>query len=244
MGIPDLHRQEPSEHEKELDNAYKALIVGALYLGAVSINQYVIITLLGSLQASQEYVDLHAGAVVFATSLTHLLGVSAAAILILSAGDGTLRSALHRPRLLLLLSIALATAISSLLLNGTGVWPFAWRWEFDSNVALVRALITGRHIIALVYWLGLYGLGVPILEEVIFRFGILRIVRNWTGPIPQPSRQVLCCSVSFISDIPLGPQTWRTSGMLRVRCCSASYSLLLSSGRKGVFQARLSCIPR
>lgn len=81
------------------------------------------------------------------------------------------------------ITVLLAAALA-LVLNATDIWPFAWRWQYDSNVGLVQALLTSAHTAALVYWLLLYSVGVPILEEVVFRFGLLRTVEHLTGSAP------------------------------------------------------------
>lgn len=192
---------EPARH---FGDTNWALAVGIAYLVAVSANQYVVIALVGSSEKSQAYIASHGGLVVFATTLTHLLGVLLVAVLVWRRGDGRLRSALYRPSPGLLIGSVLVAAALSLILNATEMWPFAWRWEFDSNTGFVQALLAGSRIVPLLYWLLLYGVGVPILEEVVFRFGLLRTVQDWTGS----DRAAVMVSAIIFGLLHLGYPPW------------------------------------
>lgn len=166
---------------KSLSDTNAALVVGAAYLIAVSLNQYVVVSLVGSLEKSREYIALHGVKVVFAATATHLIGVLLAGLLLRHSGDESLRDALRPLSTGKVVGTIVLVAVLSLLLNATGLWPFGWRWEYDSNVALVQALLARAHFLALLYWLLLYGVGVPFLEEVVFRFGLLQTLKRWTG---------------------------------------------------------------
>jgi hypothetical protein len=157
-----------------------SLVIGAAYVLAVSANEYVVVTILGSAEKSQRYIALHGGLVVFATTLTHLIGVLLVAILVWRRRSGSLRTALYAPSIRSLIITVLLTTALALVLNATEIWPFAWRWQYESNIGLVQALLTPAHTAALLYWLLLYSAGVPILEEVVFRFGLLRTLEHFT----------------------------------------------------------------
>lgn len=75
--------------------------------------------------------------------------------------------------------IGLACAVS-FALNALNLWPFTWRWAGDPSAQYLRALVENHDWLAIAIWAGLVTVITPIIEEVVFRFGILRALARYT----------------------------------------------------------------
>jgi hypothetical protein len=80
-----------------------------------------------------------------------------------------------------LMRVALISAAAAFVLNLFGLWPFSWRWATDSTRAYFAILTASREWSAFVVWCLFTCLAVPVIEEVSFRFGVLRYVALRTG---------------------------------------------------------------
>lgn len=106
-------------------------------------------------------------------------------LLLLAAGvlnpSGALRQSLRGNAPRLIVSVLLGGLMLSLLLDCRGVWPFTWRSPRNSASIHVATLL-GRG-----NWLGLMLLAVrvilitPVVEEVVFRYVLLREATRLPG---------------------------------------------------------------
>jgi membrane protease YdiL (CAAX protease family) len=67
-----------------------------------------------------------------------------------------------------------ATCVAAVLLNALGLRTFSWRWPSSTTPAFVQTLTDTRQWAALGIWLATLIITVPVTEEVVFRFGVLR----------------------------------------------------------------------
>lgn len=92
--------------------------------------------------------------------------------------DSTVTEAL-RFRIGKTIKVASIVVLLSILLNAVGLWQFTWRWTSTPDVAY--ALLAHSKWLAIAMW-GVTGvILVPLIEETIFRFGVLRVVWSLTG---------------------------------------------------------------
>jgi membrane protease YdiL (CAAX protease family) len=68
----------------------------------------------------------------------------------------------------------------SFALNAVNLWPFTWRWAGDPSAAYIGALVENHSWLAIGIWAGIVAVITPIIEEVVFRFGVLRVVARYT----------------------------------------------------------------
>jgi membrane protease YdiL (CAAX protease family) len=84
--------------------------------------------------------------------------------------------------------------IVSLALNALNLWPFAWRWATDPTADYIRVLLGNGSWLAIGIWAALVAVITPIIEEVAFRFGVLRALARYTR---SPWKGVLGSSLLF-----------------------------------------------
>ena len=71
------------------------------------------------------------------------------------------------------------TFLISMVLNATALWPFSWRWESGGSAAHMHVLMQHDRS-AIVLWAISGIVLIPILEESIFRFWMLREIARRT----------------------------------------------------------------
>ena len=80
------------------------------------------------------------------------------------------------------LAIGVSVSVScSWVLDLWGLWPWHWRLDPEPNLRFIGALLAGRSILAFGIWVIASGVLLPVLEEVIFRFGLVQIIQRHSG---------------------------------------------------------------
>jgi membrane protease YdiL (CAAX protease family) len=230
---------------------YRVLVVGAVWLIAVVFDQYTVRFLAGPPTASLVTLKAHGASITLALTATRLFGLALVLLLIRVKSNVELRASLrpkasqdhaiqipkrrvpswradaHRsPPFGWLAAIFVITAICSTLLNNFDVYPFPWRWQYDQSVGFVRAYAETGHALALVFLLLVSAVASPIIEEVIFRFGLLRAIRAWSG---SSIVAVLGTALVF-GAAHLGYPFWRpTVGDIHNACGAAGLGLVLGT---------------
>lgn len=95
--------------------------------------------------------------------------------------SGRLRQSLRLPRVRTAVFAVIATFVLSNVASSLNLWPFAWRWLGDTTAVYASTLLESRQWLAISLWLLVSVIVVPVIEEIVFRFGILRAVRSATG---------------------------------------------------------------
>ncbi len=154
--------------------------------------------------------------------------------------------------------VALSTGMT-FALNLFGVWPFMWRWASDSTSAYVGALVSSGQGFAVALWTLQAVVVGPLIEELVFRFGVLQAVNDWTGSrawgvfasstafalghlgyLPPDRAHVINASWLFAASLILGTITLRRAGRITLSLSAhASRNalevlLLLALGRRHV----------
>ncbi len=230
---------------------YRVLLVGAAWLIAVIFDQYTVRFLAGPPTASLDTLKAHGASMTLALSATRLFGLVLVLLLIRLKSNTELRASLrpepsqdhaiqipkrrapflrtdaHRlPLFARLTAVFVITAICSILLNNFDVYPFPWRWQYDQSVWFVRAYAETGHGLALVFFLLVSAVASPIIEEVFFRFGLLRAIRAWSGS----SIVAVLGSALVFGAAHLGYPFWRpTVGDIRNACGAAGLGLVLGT---------------
>jgi membrane protease YdiL (CAAX protease family) len=88
-----------------------------------------------------------------------------------SLRPATLRETVRGIGLTLLLSVAL---------NALNLWPFSWRWHEDTAATYLGAFLTVNDWLLIAIWAALFIVVTPVVEESVFRFGILRSLLRHT----------------------------------------------------------------
>jgi len=181
------------------------------------------------------YVEAHGSPQVFAAVLLRLPALVLLLLLLRRPHQHHLRQAVTMsltPRLIIPVGI---TIVITIFLNNSGLWPYPWRWPGSSIAAYMKALADGGQWVGLALWLMLIGIVNPLLEEVVFRFGVLQIVRDTTrsnmlsivtsslsfaathlGYLPPDRAHILDSVWIFIVSLPLAWYTLRQDGNLTV----------------------------
>ena len=92
------------------------------------------------------------------------------------------------------LHFGLSTAVCSLLLAIVRLWPWTWQWPPHNALHLADALITGHQYSGILLWALATTAMIPMLEEMVFRFGVLRLFAEIAG---SPSVGVIVSSALF-----------------------------------------------
>jgi membrane protease YdiL (CAAX protease family) len=72
------------------------------------------------------------------------------------------------------------TILLSVTLNALDLWPFSWRWAGSTTAVFVQTLLYHDESPAILIWAATIIIAIPIIEEFIFRLGILRLVASRT----------------------------------------------------------------
>lgn len=96
---------------------------------------------------------------------------------------GRLKLSFSRENRAVVMVVAAATLLGSLILDAAEIWPFAWRWVDAASLLpatiLVREHAWGSIALSVLIWCMID----PFLEEVVFRIGILQLISAKTGSI-------------------------------------------------------------
>lgn len=155
-------------------------------------------------------------------------------------------------------TVAVTVAVT-FLLNLFGFWPFTWRWASDQTRLYLGALVASAQWFALLVWVLTAVIVGPLIEELVFRFGVLQAVRDWTGSsakavivssavfalghlgyLPPDFAHLVNAAWLFAASLVLGSITLRLRGWLGVSLAahaarnSLEVSLLFLLGNPGV----------
>lgn len=131
-------------------------------------------------------------------------------------------------------AVAITVAVT-FMLNLFGLWPFTWRWASDPTRMYLGILVTSAQWLALLLWVLTAVFVGPLIEELVFRFGVLQAVRDWTssgtkavvassaifalghlGYLPPDFPHLVNASWLFAASLLLGSITLRLRGWLGV----------------------------
>ena len=73
------------------------------------------------------------------------------------------------------------TATVSLILAALQVWPWTWQWPPHVTLRIITASLAGSQFAGIAIWVFATAVAIPILEEIVFRFGVLELIRGVTG---------------------------------------------------------------
>ncbi len=73
------------------------------------------------------------------------------------------------------------TCVVVIVLNAVGLRRFSWRWPSSTTPSFVHALADTGQWSAIGIWLATFVVAVPVTEEVVFRFGLLRLLQVLSG---------------------------------------------------------------
>jgi membrane protease YdiL (CAAX protease family) len=94
--------------------------------------------------------------------------------------SGSLRTALRPESWGWNIGAIVSTVIVRIFLNNVGAWPFRWRWN-DDNTRVVQMFFNNGQGAAHVFFLLAHAIAPAVIEEVVFRFGLLQVLKQWTG---------------------------------------------------------------
>jgi membrane protease YdiL (CAAX protease family) len=162
------------------NDPYWALGFGLLYLTAIWFQPWIVEGLIGSSPITVDRIRAEGGLVILATCAIPLVGFALVLLLIFLRPRGQLRAALRPERPAWLAGAACATVVVTLLLDYSDIWPFDWRWQFSQTVDWLRSYSAANHLASYLLSLSVAGFASPLIEEVIFRFGVLQSALRWT----------------------------------------------------------------
>jgi len=167
---------------------------GACYLAVTIAKQPILVALIGGLGAADGETILSKHALrVQLLSLALLLP----AVLLLGLDTGRprslVRASLKVHRRLFVFGFVVALAVS-FVLNALGAWPFTWRWPGSTATPYARVLLEHSQFSAICIWAVTSVLIIPVLEEAVFRVGVLRGLAAWTG---SPRLAIIASSLLF-----------------------------------------------
>ena len=114
-----------------------------------------------------------------------------------------LREALTPVTMRAFLLAGLGSALASLVLDHLRLWPWLWRWRVESNVRSIAFFLESHQWSTLLLWVIIGGVLIPVIEEIVFRFGVLRLILSVTGS----RRMAIVVSAAVFGLAHLGPAT-------------------------------------
>jgi membrane protease YdiL (CAAX protease family) len=210
-----LASAEPPDQSESLvagRDAYWALGAGVLYLTAVWFQPLITSQLIGTSPITPERIRADGDLLILAMSAIRLLGLVLVLLLIAWPPRRQLRAALRPERPTWVFTVVGVTIFVTLFLNNSDIWPFVWRYRFSESVGWVRSYVAGNHLFAMLGSLALTAFASPLIEEVIFRFGLLQSLLQWTHS------RVIAVAVSSVlfGAMHLGYPIWHPS-MVEIR---------------------------
>ena len=176
-----MHRSSVGDSQPPSSSLRLLLVAGALYLTAVVLKQPLMANVAEVFSDSPPPTS---AAWPIAWLLVLLVPLSVLGIAMLSK-DGTVRKS-FRGRWRSTVAIAVTAALVSLTLNALTLWPFTWRWPATGTTDYARLLVSAGSVWAMVAWCVTGVVVIPLIEEAIFRVGLLRVLislfrSEWLG---------------------------------------------------------------
>jgi membrane protease YdiL (CAAX protease family) len=113
--------------------------------------------------------------------LPHIVIVAIILSLLRLPQGSELRESLKRLTRHDVMAFGLTTAFVSFVLALLQLWPWTWQWPPHSALRLASALTKGRQWLGLLVWALATVVLIPLIEEVVFRFGVLRFFESVSG---------------------------------------------------------------
>jgi membrane protease YdiL (CAAX protease family) len=157
------------------------LVAGALYLGAIVFRDWILGVFGIPSQVSPDYLRHFGGVHVVASLALRVPAIAVIGIIWVRCPKSRFRASLKMESARVVTRTVVVTVALSFVLNLFGVWPFMWRWASDSTSAYVGVLVSTGQSLAILLWILTAVVVGPVLEELVFRFGVLQAVRDWTG---------------------------------------------------------------
>jgi len=159
------------------------LAAGALYFGAILFRDWILGVLGIPSVASPDYVRQFAAVHVLASFALRVPALAVILFIFVRYPGSRLRASLApEPARVVMWTIVVTVAVT-FLLNLFGVWPFMWRWASDSTSTYAGILVSSERWFAILLWMVTAVVIGPVIEELVFRFGVLQSVRDWTGSL-------------------------------------------------------------
>lgn len=229
------HTESPTRTRPVDQTPQLMLVAGALYLGAILFRDWILRLFGIPSEVSPNYLR-HFGTLHVAASLAlRVPALVVIGIIWARHPNSRLRASLGMESADVLTRTVVLTVAISFVLNLFGVWPFMWRWASDSTSAFTGVLISAGHWLALIVWVATAVVVGPVIEELIFRFGVLQSVRDWTGSaavavisssvifalghlgyLPPDFPHAVNASWLFAASMVLGWITLRRAGRIRI----------------------------
>lgn len=230
-----LDRAQAETAMSERDPTPKLLLIpGALYLGAIVFRDALLTTMGIPSSLSMGYLQQHALAHAAANLALRAPALAVALIIWVRYPKSLARRSLEVKYSAIIPTLILTFTLS-LLLNFFGIWPFTWRWATNSSSAYFSLLTASGQWVGVLLWAATLIVVNPLLEEVIFRVGLLQSVREWTGSkqvaivvsatcfglahlgyLPPQLANVVNASWLFLASLLLGAITFRRAGRIDV----------------------------
>lgn len=175
MGTPSTPNEQVAARSDS--DVWLVLAAGATYFGLVFLREPIAAHVMGvRLPLTEAYLREHAVRYFLADLLVRAPALCIAIAVTSVSKTGSLREALRTSQAhgSWTWKAAILTVVLSLVLNTTGLWPFSWRWATSSTGPTARVLLQAGQVGSLVLWTVVSVAVIPLTEECIFRFGLLR----------------------------------------------------------------------
>lgn len=152
-----------------------ALGVGLLYLLASWFSPQLVGSFGVPYFASDEYLASHSTRHVSAVALLRLPALTLLAVGLFHPRAGALRAALRDSAAAVVVAVVTA-ATATWLLDALHLWPWVWRSPGAPGRGYASLLMSQKNAVGLAVYFATWALANPLLEEVLFRFGVLRLI--------------------------------------------------------------------
>lgn len=157
------------------------LVAGVLYVVPILLRDWILGSLGVPSAASSDYLSRFGTLHVLATLALRVPALMMIGVVLMRHPHSRLRASLEGERASTVTWTVTVTVVLSLLLNLFGLWPFMWRWVNNPTQAYVGMLVSSANWLAISLWVLTGVLIGPLIEEIVFRFGVLQTVRDWVG---------------------------------------------------------------
>ncbi len=186
LSHPDLR---PTDQTPRL-----VLVAGGLYLAAILFRDWILQACGVPTQVTPDYLQHFAVKHVITTLALRMPALAVIWLIWVRHPESRLRASLRAETPRAVMWTLVLTVGLSFVLNLFGVWPFMWLWATDSTSTYVGVLVSSRQWLAIPLWILIVVVVGPVIEELVFRFGVLQTVRDWTG---SSAKAVIASSVIF-----------------------------------------------